>query len=151
MEVATMDWTGSTGWWIVTAVLVAAELVTGTFFLLMLAVGTASSALAAHAGLGMNAQLIVGAVVGVAAIAVWHRRRPRQRRRSVASNPDVNIDIGGRVRVDAWTSEGTARVKYRGAAWSARYAGGGVPAPGEHVISAMNGSELMLDRLPPST
>ena len=142
-----MDWTASTWWWIATAALVAAELATGTFYLLMLAVGTAASALAAHAGLGMNAQLIVGAVVGVAAIAVWHKQRPRQRA-GVASNPDVNIDIGSRVRVESWTADGTARVKYRGAAWNARFAGGGLPSPGEHVISAVHGSELMLDRIP---
>ena len=142
-----MDWTASTMWWIATAVLVAAELATGTFYLLMLAVGTAASALSAHAGLGMNAQLIVGAVVGVAAIAVWHKRR-RRPVRDVASNPDVNIDIGSRVRVESWTADGTARVKYRGAAWNARFAGGGTPAPGEHVISAVHGSELMLDRIP---
>ena len=142
-----MDWTASTWWWIATAALVAAELATGTFYLLMLAVGTSASALGAHAGLGMSAQLIVGATVGVAAIVAWHRRRPR-RSRDVASNPDVNIDVGSRVRVDAWGADGTARIKYRGAAWNARFAGSGVPAPGEHVISAVHGSELMLDRIP---
>ena len=142
-----MDWTASTWWWIVTAALVAAELATGTFYLLMLAVGTAASALAAHAGVGHNAQLIVGAVVGVAAISVWHRRRPRNSG-DVASNPDVNIDIGSRVHVKAWTAHGTARVHYRGAGWDARFAGGGVPSPGEHVIRAVHGNELMLDRAP---
>lgn len=142
-----MDWTASTWWWIVTAALVAAELATGTFYLLMLAVGTAASALAAHAGVGVNAQLIIGAVIGVAAIVVWHRRRPR-RGGDVASNPDVNIDIGSRVRVEAWTADGTARVQYRGAGWNARFAGGGLPVPGEHVIRAVHGNELMLDRLP---
>ena len=142
-----MDWTTSTWWWIATAALVAAELATGTFYLLMLAVGTAASALAAHAGLGLSAQLIVGAAVGVAAIALWHKRRPR-RSADVASNPDVNIDVGSRVRVEAWSAEGTARVQYRGAGWNARFAGGGAPAPGEHVIRAVHGNELMLDRLP---
>ena len=142
-----MDWTASTWWWIVTAALVAAELATGTFYLLMLAVGTAASALSAHAGAGTSAQLLVGAAVGVAAITVWHRRRP-QRSGDVASNPDVNIDIGSRVRVDAWTADGTARVQYRGAGWNARFAGGGPPSPGEHVIRAVHGNELMLDRIP---
>ena len=142
-----MDWTASTWWWIVTAGLVAAELATGTFYLLMLAVGTAASALAAHAGLGHSAQLIVGAIVGVAAIGIWHQRRPR-RSADVATNPDVNIDIGSRVRVEAWTADGTARVQYRGAGWNARFAGGGVPSPGEHVIRAVQGTELMLERLP---
>lgn len=32
-----MDWTPSTLWWLAAGILVAAELVTGTFYLLMLA------------------------------------------------------------------------------------------------------------------
>ena len=36
----------STVWWLVTGVLVAAELMTGTFYLLMLATGAAAAALA---------------------------------------------------------------------------------------------------------
>ena len=43
-----MDLSGATGWWIVAGVLVAAELATGTFYLLMLALGAAAAALAAH-------------------------------------------------------------------------------------------------------
>ena len=141
-----MDWTASTWWWIVTAALVAAELATGTFYLLMLAVGTAASALAAHTGAGVSAQLIVGSVVAVAAVGLWQLRRPRQRG-EVASNPDVNIDVGNHVRVEAWTPEGTARVHYRGAGWDARFAGAGMPSPGEHVILAVRANVLVLDRL----
>jgi membrane protein implicated in regulation of membrane protease activity len=141
-----MDWNASTWWWIATAGLVAAELATGTFYLLMLAVGTAASALAAHAGLGTPAQLVIGAFIGAGAVAAWHRRRPRTLG-EVASNPDVNIDIGGRVHVDTWKPDGTARVQYRGAGWNARFAGGGPPSPGEHVIRAVQGTELMLDRI----
>ena len=45
-----MDWNASTGWWLAAGVLVVAELATGTFYLLMLALGLAAGALAAHAG-----------------------------------------------------------------------------------------------------
>jgi membrane protein implicated in regulation of membrane protease activity len=38
-----MDWNWATAWWIVAGVLVAAELATGTFYLLMLAAGAAAS------------------------------------------------------------------------------------------------------------
>ena len=44
-----MDLSLSTWWWIVAGVLVAAELATGTFYLLMVAIGCAAGALAAHA------------------------------------------------------------------------------------------------------
>jgi hypothetical protein len=49
-----MDWSWSTWWWIATGALVAAELVTGTFYLLMLALGTAVAALVGMAGLGIG-------------------------------------------------------------------------------------------------
>ncbi|HNJ45700.1 MAG TPA: NfeD family protein, partial [Ottowia sp.] len=52
----------STVWWIAAGLLVAAELLTGTFYLLMLAIGAAAGALAAHAGLSLSAQLVAGGV-----------------------------------------------------------------------------------------
>ncbi|WP_288092045.1 hypothetical protein [Thiomonas sp.] len=42
-----------TAWWILAGFFVAMELVSGTFYLLMLAVGAVAGALAAHAGLPM--------------------------------------------------------------------------------------------------
>ena len=54
----------STLWWLLAGSTVALELFTGTFYLLMLAVGMAAGALAAHAGLGLVGQLIVAAITG---------------------------------------------------------------------------------------
>ena len=65
-----MNWNAPTWWWLITGALVAAELATGTFYLLMLAVGTAAAAVAAHLGLGPNAQLVVGALIGGGAVVV---------------------------------------------------------------------------------
>ena len=45
-----MDFGLATGWWLLAGVLVAVELLTGTFYLLALALGAAAAALAAHAG-----------------------------------------------------------------------------------------------------
>ena len=70
-----MDWSASTGWWLTAGVLVVAELATGTFYLLMLALGAAAGALAAHAGLGFTAQMAVAALLGGGAVVVWHQRR----------------------------------------------------------------------------
>lgn len=137
----------SLAWWIAAGLAVAAELVSGTFYLLMLALGLAAAALAAHAGLGLAVQLLVAAVVGGGAVAAWHVRR--QRHPGVApahSNPDVNLDIGQRVQVSAWEADGTARVHYRGSAWTARYAGAGTPSAGAHVVRAVEGNVLLVDR-----
>ena len=67
-----MDFSASTLWWVLAGLLVAAELLSGTFYLLMLALGVAAGALAAHAGLGLSAQVITAAVLGVIAqLAFW--------------------------------------------------------------------------------
>ncbi|MBA4177266.1 MAG: hypothetical protein C0505_12020 [Leptothrix sp. (in: Bacteria)] len=138
-----MDLDASTLWWLAVGGLVAVELATGTFYLLMLAMGAAAGALAAHAGLGSVAQLAAASVVGGGAVVLWHlTRRLRPTSAPADRNRDVNIDIGQRVHVPGWDSAGTARVPYRGAAWAVRYAGEGQPAPGEHVIVALDGNEL---------
>jgi len=142
-----MDWNASTWWWVATGVLVAAELASGTFYLLMLALGAAAAAGAAHMGMAFSAQLVVAAAVGGGAVAAWHVRRSRQPSAPpIAENRDVNLDIGERVHVPAWNADGSARVSYRGANWAVRYAGTDKPAPGAHVISAVQGSELIVKR-----
>ena len=47
-----MEFQASTLWWVLAGVLVIAELLTGTFYLLMLALGSVAAAGAAHAGAG---------------------------------------------------------------------------------------------------
>ncbi|MFO1394290.1 MAG: NfeD family protein [Steroidobacteraceae bacterium] len=132
-------------WWVSAGVLVAAELATGTFYLLMMALGLAAGAIAAHLGFPPAAQVAVAALVGGGATALWHLRRARHPRSApAAENPDVNLDIGGRVGVDGWTAEGTARVSYRGSLWSARLAPGAAAAPGEHEIVAVESNWLVL-------
>ena len=139
-----MDWSLSTWWWIASGLLVAAELATGTFYLLMLALGAAAAALSAHAGLGFSGQILAAALVGGGAVAAWHFRR--QRHPSGGPDRNVNLDIGERVRVDAWLADGSASILYRGAQWSARFAGDGVPEPGEFVIRGLDGNRLLLGR-----
>ena len=144
-----MDWNPPTLWWLAAGALVAAELATGTFYLLMLALGCAVGALAAHAGAGTSAQVVAAALLGGGATALWHLRRARSPRAAPAeSNADVNLDIGQTVQVAAWAADGTARVHYRGADWSARPARPGPPQPGTHVIVAIHGSELQLAPAP---
>lgn len=142
-----MDLSASTWWWIITGVAVAAELATGTFVLLMLAIGLAAGAIAAHLGLGVTGQLVTAAVVGAAAVALWRaRRRQHPTVAPASSNRDVNLDIGERVQVEAWLPDGTARVTYRGAQWTARYAGKDTPSPGEHIIRRVEGNHLVIGR-----
>ncbi len=138
-----MDWNAPTLWWIAAGALVALELATGTFYLLMLAAGCAAGALAAHAGLGATTQVVTAALLGGGATVAWHLKRQRQPSSAPAeSNRDVNLDIGQTVHVAGWQDDGTARVQYRGASWAVRRVNGHLAAPGPHVIVSVHGNEL---------
>jgi len=140
-----MDLSAATLWWVAAGVAVAAELATGTFYLLMIALGMVAGALAAHLGLGATWQIAVAALLGAAATALWHWKRAQHpRSEPAARNRDVNLDIGERVQVDAWASDGTARVSYRGTQWSARLAPGAPRVAGAHRVDAVEGNWLVL-------
>ncbi len=140
-----MDLSSATVWWVLAGLLVAAELLTGTFYLLMVALCMTGAAVAAHLGFAFTPQLLTAALVGGGATAVWHWHRAKQPRSAPANlNRDVNLDIGERVKVTAWEADGTARVSYRGSTWSARLAPGSDNVAGDYIVSAVEGNHLVL-------
>lgn len=138
----------STLWWLATGGLVVAELLTGTFYLLMLALGFALAAVAAHLGWSLPQQLVVAAVVGGAAVVGWHMRQKKRRVQEppAQANSNVNLDIGETVLVDAWNPDGTADVHYRGARWTAIHRQGVSPSPGLHRVAELVGNRLLVDK-----
>ncbi len=140
-----MDWSTSTIWWVAAGVLVVAEMNAGNFYLLMLALGCAAGALAAHAGLPPSLQVVVAALLGSGATALWHFKRMRSPRSAPPeSNRDVNLDVGERIRIRSWDEARSSRVEYRGSLWTVQYRGPGLPNPGEHVIVAVQGNRLIV-------
>jgi membrane protein implicated in regulation of membrane protease activity len=138
----------ATVWWVVTGVLVAVELATGSFYLLMLALGAAAAAIAAHFGLGSSAQLVIGAVVGAGAVAAWHfKRRSMPGAAAAAENRDVNLDIGETVQVNDWDTQGGGSTQYRGARWQVRFIGSGVPTSGSFIIRRVEANRLFVEPL----
>jgi len=136
----------STVWWVLAGAAVAVELVTGTFYLLMLAIGLAAAAIAAHLGLALTAQLVVAAIVGGGAVVGWHFfRQSRPQGPPAEMNRDVNLDIGETVQVTRWNADGTTTLKYRGAQWTAVPAPGTIPVAGAHRIREVTGSRLVLE------
>ena len=145
-----MELSNATIWWIAAGVAVAAELATGTFYLLMIALGLAAAAVAAQFGLGVSGQIIVAALLGGGATAVWHWHRFNQPRSAPArENRDMNLDIGVHVHVTTWAADRTTRVQYRGSGWTARLAPGAPAAPGEHRVCAVEGNWLVLEPASP--
>ena len=137
----------STLWWLATGAAVAVELATGTFYLLMFALGLAAAALAAHAGLGNATQMVVAAVVGGGAVAGWHLRQSRMPPAPRAeANRDVNMDIGEIIHVDQWAADGTASVKYRGAQWTVIPRDVTSQAIGAHRVTEVIGNRLVVEK-----
>ncbi|GJJ04233.1 hypothetical protein RugamoR64_47710 [Duganella rhizosphaerae] len=136
------DWS----FWLVAAgATVILELFSGTFYLLMIAIGLVSGALAALLGFGMALQTLFAAVVGIVATALLRRSRFGKlvNRTKAEHDPNVNMDIGQTVHVPAW-QDGAARVMYRGALWDVELAPGLTPAPGQFTIREVRGSRLIV-------
>lgn len=139
----------ATIWWLLVGITVAAELMTGTFYLLMLAIGLVAGAVAAHLNAPLNTQLLLAAVVGAGSVALWHWRRQNRaaaqtQAQSEAQNPDLHLDVGERVQVLVWQADGTARVQYRGATWQVRAEAGTLTQPGTFRIVGVQGNALIV-------
>lgn len=139
----------STIWWLLAGGAVALELVTGTFYLLMLAVGLAAAALAAHLGLGTTAQILVAAVVGGGAVVLWHWKRSQSPKPAEPqANRDLQMDIGETVHVTQWNADATASVKYRGSQWAVVLADkDDAPQPGMFKVKQLDGNRLVVGKL----
>jgi membrane protein implicated in regulation of membrane protease activity len=135
------DWT----FWLVAAGATAIlELFTGTFYLLMIAIGLATGALAALAGAGTPVETKVAGLVGLVGTGVVRGSNfGRPSRSDTARDPNVNLDIGQTVNVPQW-QDGTARVMYRGAQWDVELAPGAHAAPGQYTIREVRGSRLIV-------
>ncbi|HZW14347.1 MAG TPA: NfeD family protein [Noviherbaspirillum sp.] len=140
------DWMG---WFGLAGLLVVLEMFTGTFYLLMIGLGFAAGGLAALGGASVAVQLLAAGAIGV--IATYGLRRSRwgkNPRPDAASDPNVNLDIGQVLNVDAWSGdEGearTTRAMYRGALWDVELAQGGIARAGTFVIREVRGSRLIV-------
>jgi membrane protein implicated in regulation of membrane protease activity len=131
-------------WLALAGTLVIFELFTGTFYMLMIAIGMAAGALGAMFGLSIPAQIVLAAVLGVLATGALHRSRfGRPLQQDAARDPNVNLDIGQHVQVDGWV-DGKARVMYRGAPWDLDLAPGSISGAGTFKIVEVRGSHLIV-------
>ncbi|RZI82553.1 MAG: NfeD family protein [Rubrivivax sp.] len=140
----------ATLWWIAAGVIVGLELLTGTFYLLMLALGAAAAALWAQLGGSQSTQVLLAGIVGGAAVLGWHLKRQRDKARvRAAGGPeaDLNLDLGQTVEVAHWTADGRTRVTYRGAEWDAKHHGDQAAQSGPHRIKAVEGNSLVLEKI----
>lgn len=138
----------STIWWALAGAAIAIELVTGTFYLLMLSLGMAAAAVAAHLGATASVQLVVAAVVGGGSVLAWRAYKQKIPSAPPAgANHDVNMDVGETVMVTAWAADGTSSVKYRGANWTVSLVAGELPSVGAYKIMEVIGSRLVVKKI----
>lgn len=107
-------------WMLMTGLLVIAEVLTGSFYLLVLGACTALAGAAAFLGAPVTGQFVVFGVT--AAVAVFGKV-PRMLQRWFNRSPAIQAsDIGAAVTVTEVGADSQFRVSYRGSEWSARLA-----------------------------
>jgi len=138
----------ATLWAVTGLVLVIVELVTGTFYLLMLGIAAFGAALAAWLGLAFPAQTLVAAVISAIGCYGVHVYRAKNRAQQMAP-----IDAGNPASFESWVDAPArlARVRYRGATWDARVEGGDALEPGATLyVVAADGNTLKVAKNRPA-
>ena len=137
----------ATLWAVSGLALVIVELMTGTFYLLMLGVAAFGAALAALLGLEFGAQAIVAVAVSAVGCYGVHVYKARNSKQQMAP-----LDAGMPASFESWLDAGArlARVRYRGASWDARVDGGEAIEPGATVyVLATEGNTLRVAKNKP--
>lgn len=135
-------------WLIAGFVLVIAELVSGTFYLLVLGLAAFAGAGVAYAGGGVGLQAIATAVVAVAGVAWVRAHRARTR-----GEPMRPPDYAQPAPFEQWIDRAAhrARVKHRGASWEAVIDGEIAGEPGEVLyVTAVDGNTLKVSKTRPA-
>ncbi|NYT66285.1 NfeD family protein [Alcaligenaceae bacterium] len=131
-------------WFGAAALFLLMEMASGTFYLLLVALGLVASGTAEYLGLPLEWQIISGLIVSLVGLVVLHRCRKSKGYLPTQSDADVVQDVGQSVMVESWDEHGMARVFYRGAHWSARIDVNQPVQPGEHYIHAVQGLTLIV-------
>jgi membrane protein implicated in regulation of membrane protease activity len=135
-------------WLLAGLALVIAELITGTFYLLVLGVAAFGAGAAAWLGGGFPSQVITATVVAGVGVYLVHVYRARN-----AAQQMQPIDAGQPANFESWVDQaaGLARVRYRGASWEARLDGGDSPQPGAVLyVLAAEGNTLKVSAKRPA-
>lgn len=135
-------------WLAIAGILVAIEIFTGTFYLLMIAIGFAAGGLSAMAGAHFSVQFIVAGLVGVLVTLILRKSR-LFRKPDPQRNPAIYLDIGQTLDVGKWEKPDNgnyrARVNYRGALWDVELLPAAEPKAGQFVIREIRGAVLLVD------
>ncbi len=133
-------------WALAGIALIIVEMLTGTFYLLVLGVAALAAAGAAWFGQSFWVQAVVTAAVAVAGVLLINRFRGK----SLPASQQA-LDVGQSVTLESWISEadGLARVNYRNAQWEAQVVGERVAGGTVFYIQAVEGNTLSVSATKP--
>ncbi len=127
-------------WFLLSLVLLALEMATGTFYLMMLSLAMVAGGTAALLNANLEWQVMLCALTVVAGTLILRRWKSTKTNKPA----DTSLDVGQQVQVLSWHKNGTARVLYRGAEWDAEPESADMPREGRLYIKQMRGSSLVL-------
>lgn len=135
-------------WLIAGFLLVIVELVTGTFYLLVLGAACFAAASLAYAGSAFAWQAFVAAVVALAGVMLVQRYKKTMEPKRMRG-----LDFGQPVAFDSWVDKraGQARVKYRDTLWDAQIIGEVSGEDGEVLyVNSIDGNSLKISKTRPA-
>lgn len=137
--------------WLLTGLLlVVVELMTGTFYLLILGIAAGIGSLVAFLEQPFWMQALIAAASAIIGGILVHRYHRAANASSPKQSPD---DIGEPVSIESWVSEPMrlARVRYRGTIWDAEVIGTErIDANALLYVVATNGSRLKVSSSRPA-
>ncbi len=133
-------------WAVAGIVLIIVEMLTGTFYLLVLGIAALAAAGAAWLGQSFWVQAVITAAVAVTGVILVNRFRGK----SLPASRQA-LDVGQSVMFESWISEadGLARVSYRNAQWEARVTGERNAGGRVFYIHAVEGNTLLVSAARP--
>jgi membrane protein implicated in regulation of membrane protease activity len=135
-------------WLIAGFILIIAELLTGTFYLLVLGLAALVAAGVGYASGAFVWQAVAAAIVAVAGVVWVHRNRQTMSPKRMQA-----LDFGQPATFESWINKSArhARVRYRDTLWDAQVVDEASGEPGEILyISSVDGSTLKVSRTRPA-
>lgn len=134
---------------IVAGILVAIEIFTGTFYLLMLALGLLIGSFVSFLTGNLAYALVVAALVAFVSTLLL-KKRAKEKKDLSSTDPNIHIDIGNMLTIENWEMNETpikARVSYRGTMWDAELKTGAKAKPGRFIIREIRANRLVVDNV----
>jgi membrane protein implicated in regulation of membrane protease activity len=134
-------------WLVAGFLLIIVELVTGTFYLLVLGAAALVGGGVAYAGQPFSVQAVIAAALAVSGV-MWVNRM----RRASTGSRMRSLDVGQSTTFDHWVDHaaGKARVKYRDALWDATVTDV-VQAQGQDELRGETGETLYIESIDGNT